>query len=550
MGFHGQVVTIPLGQGGLHSDDPETSIPISDLILAKNVQLGAGLIEKDFGSKPFNQSLLGASISAAAVRAFYDWWPNDSLQLVIAVDGNGRVWMMPDGYNQTLIDGAGTAACPTLLNPSRQIHMVAGGSESIGRPRKLFILTGLDVPQVLSGVLALNANGSRRSAISGPAADWSGSNQPSFMLPHRGRMLALGNANDPHRVYVSDDDSHEDFTQGVSYPVYPGEGEKLFSALSYKDVVYLFKYPKGVYYIDDSNPNVEQWTIGKISESFGAASAHPACEIINDLLVANATGSITSLSATAAFGNVKAGDVLNNLRVEQYMRRTTSPNGNLDRWALFYEDKKKAYFTYRSSGGSNNDRILILDMSGGPNVPARVTWSEKDQPNCLGLVKDIYGVPRPFYGTESGYIMSMEEMDREVNGAAFRGEFQLPHLDFAAGDPARSETKKIFKFLELTFEPTGRWNVYIETYVDGKLVQTIPYQVSKGAVLGDFNLGRSRLTDRTPRSIMKKLYGSGRRISFRVYNEGYRENYRLLSLKVYFKYAGQSQDESGEDAEA
>lgn len=529
--FNGQVATIPLGLGGLHTDDPQTVIPHTDLVLANNVSLGTGLIEKDPGSKKYNRAAI-----AGGVKAIFDWWPNDVTQRLIAISGAGRVYKLPDIFTQTEIRAAGAA--PALLSPNNQTHLLACGMESANRPKKLFVFTGKDPVQVISG------DGSTRSNLALPAADWSGSNQPSFAFLHRNRVVALGNPNDPHRIYISDDDDHESFSAGgATYPVYPGQGDRLFSGFVFKGRAFLFKYPQGVYYIDDSaGADPAQWAIREISASFGVASAHPAIEILNDALIANSTGSISSLAATNAFGDVEAGDVLSVLRNESYMRKTTSPQGNLDRHAIYYGDKKRALFTYRSAGSSRNDRILTIDFSQQNNP--RVTWSSKDQPTCLSLFKDVYGVQRPAYGSDDGFVYLMDQADRDVGGLAYSGEFQTPHLDFSNGDATLAERNKLFKFLELTFEPTGRWPVNVEIIIDGKISQTIQFQVSYGPVLGDFRMNRDRLSARVPRSTMKKIAGEGRRISFRVYGNGYRQDFRLTSLRVYYKLSGLKQKSS------
>jgi hypothetical protein len=531
MGFEGQIATIQCGIGGLHTDDPHTIIPISNLVRANNVALRNGLIEKEPGSRRFNATAFGGGVYAA-----FDWWPDDVTQRLIAVTGAGRVYKMPDYLTQTEITAAGTA--PSTLSPSTQTHIMSCGQESAGRAKKFMIFTGKNPVQVVSG------DGSTRTDLASPTADWAGSHQPSFGFMHRGRVIAMGNANNPHGIYISDDDDHENFaTGGAQYSVYPGEGERLFSGFVYKGRAFLLKYPRGVYFIDDTNPNVTQWYIQKVSSTFGAASAHPAIEVLNDLLCANITGSITSLNATQAFGDVESGDILSRMRCEDFMRKTTSPSGNLDRHALYYEDRKLGLFTYRSAGGMKNDRIMYVDfsMEGNP----RVTWSTKDQANCLALMKDVYGVPRPIYGADDGYIYQMDQNDRDVGGSAYTAEFMTPDLDFGQSGPGLADQNKLYKFLELTFESCGRWNAYVEVFIDGKSVETIAFPMSHGPVLGTFRVGKDRVGGRTLHACMKPLHGMGRRIAFRVYNGGYRENFKIASIRVYYRLSGQQQQPRG-----
>jgi len=530
MAYNGPIAIIPLGLGGLNTDDSQIAAPLTSLITAKNCWMVNGLIEKEPGSRRYN-----ATGFDSGVRAVYDWWPDEVTQRLIVVTASGKVWKMKDQFAATEITASGSA--PALLTPGFQTHILACGSESAGRTRKLFIYTGKDPVQVISGDDDIRTN------LALPPVDWSGTNQPSFGFVHRSRIISLGNSNNRHQIYISDDDNHENYlTDAAQYAVYPGVSERLFTGFVYKNRAFLGKYPSKLYYIDDGNPNILSWGIGVAHESFGVASPHAAVEVLDDLLVANATGSITSLNATQSFGDVEAGDVLANLKNESYMRKTTSPNGTLDRHAIYYSNKKLAMFTYRSAGGVTNDRILYIDAT-TPSSP-KVHWSEKDQPNVLALRKDEFSIERPIYGSEDGYVYLMDQPDRDVGGSAYRMEFQTPHFDFAGGDPVKAEGNKIYQFLEVVFEPTGRWNAYIEVFIDGKYIETIPFKVSRGPVLRDFKLSRDRLTQRIPVSVTKPLHGMGRRISFKVYNEGYRENIRVTKLQVYYKYSGQQQ--SGE----
>lgn len=556
--FHGNVVTIPLGQRGLRSDDPQTALSVADLILANDVLCRNGMIEKAPGSAAYNFYPLGDGAgNVKGISAFFDFWPTDSAQRIICLTTDGKTRRLIDPYNSSEITGTSPAA----LTSVNQAHFMSCGIESINRSRKLLLFNGRDNVQVISG------DATTRSSIRLPALDWSGTNQPSFGILHKGRVIAFGNANNPHGIYISSASDHEDFqslTDAAQYPVYPGEGERLFTAFEYKGRIFLGKYPRGVYYIDDSNPNVFEWAIIKVTDSYGMASVHAAASVLDDLLAANATGSITSLNATQAFGDVKSGDVLTNLHAEQFMRTYMSPSGTLDRWALYDADKKLVYFTYRSAGGSQNDRLMVLDVSAGE---PKVVWFTKDQPNCLGLIKDAFNVLRPAYGAADGFLYLLDRPDRAIFNSTlltpgstgissatsqftgYLSEFQTPHMDFSEGDTARAESVKIFKDLELVYVPTGRWPLFVDVFIDGLFVETISFKVAAGPVLGDFSLNRDRLGAGVPRSIKKPLHGKGRRISFRCYNSGERHNFKACALRVYFKYAGQQQSSQTGGAE-
>ncbi len=334
--YQGSIAIIPLGTGGLRSDDPQTAFSPSDLILANNVQLGLGMIEKEAGSIRYNSTVV-----PGGVKAVHDWWPDAQTQRLILVGGNGKIYKMTN--YKTLIEVTPTGAAPATIGVTNQIHIFTGGMESEGNPKKIFVFNGKDPPQVITG------DQNTRHNIGTPALDWGVANQPSFGFIHGTRIIALGGEGSPYRFYVSTDSDHENFTglNSASYSVYPGEGDRLFSGIDYKGRAFLFKYPLGVYYIDDSaGGDITTWIPQKLTAASGVASAHPAVQVLDDLLIANSTGSITSFAATQAFGDIKAGDILTNLRAEQFMRDNMSPSGTLDRWAAYYEDKTTGFFTW------------------------------------------------------------------------------------------------------------------------------------------------------------------------------------------------------------
>jgi hypothetical protein len=533
--YTGQGFSIPVGQSGLRTDDAQNRIPPTALILANNVVLRNGLVERDLGSRRWNTSAL-----SSALVGHYDFWPDDITQRQIVVTRDGLVRKFSDPETSVVVTPTGGA--PTSLSVSDPPVLVAGGGEAVGRPRKLFIMTGNSPIQVLSGDATTRAN------ITTASSDWTTS-YPTGGVLHAGRLCVFGNRNDPHRLYMSDPDDHEKFTGGtsLSFSIFPGEGEGLFSAYVFKGRLFMFKYPSGAYFLDDSDPDTTNWSIRKLSGSFGAASRHCAIEALNDAIVANSTGSLTSMSATNAFGDITSGDVLKALKCESYMRQNMSRTETRERFALYYEDQKQALFTYRSSSGVLNDSILVLDFK---EQEPRVTWNTKDQPNFLSTMKDTLRIRRPVYGAEDGYLYVMDRQDRDVAGNAFTSTFQTPHMDFGFADPGVAEKMKLFDFLEVTFEETGNWDLSVDVFIDREFVETLSFRLTKGGYLGTttssgtFPLGPTGNAEAIGGAIQSQrrpLHGTGRRISLKCYNSGLRQNFKIAQLTVYFRVAAETQ---------
>lgn len=523
MGYKGQSFTVPMGVEGLSTDDNQGRIPFTSLIRAKNISLIKGVVEKEPGSRRWNLFQLPAGIAG-----LFDWFPSSTVQRQIVVTKDGVVRRFLDAEASTIVTASGSAPT-TLTGITNQVTLVAGGSELAGRERKLFVFSQANPIQVISGDATIRTN------IATPTADWS-MIQPTYGLIHRGRLVVLAG----HRMYLSTADDHENFTGSGSlqFSVFPGDGEALMSGYVFRGRLFLFKGPTGVYFLDDQDPDPLNWGVKKLSSTFGAASPHAPVAVLNDLYVANSTGSVTSLTAAQEFGDINSGDILRLLRNEGFMRDTTSQAGTQDRHSIYYENKKLAMFTYRSAGGIMNDRIMYIDYN---LQNPRVTWSTKDQANCLAMKKDSLGIERPIYGAEDGYIYEMDREDREVNGVGYMGEFQTPHMDFGSNDPGLAEKNKLYDFLEVTFEETGNWDLLIDVFVDREYTETINFTLTKDSFLNNFYLNQDSSVGRMSQSFRIPLHGSGRRISLRCYNSGVRQNFKIAALTVYFRLAGEAQ---------
>lgn len=533
--YRGQITHVPLGQTGVYTDDSQTITPPQGVIRAENVEIKNGFIEKATGSRRWNSAAL-----PSGVAAFFDWWPSEGIQRTIVVTKDGRVWRFTDPNTVAEVLPTGTA--PTLLKVTIPPVLLSCGNEESNNPRKLFIMTGNDPIQVIT------ADGITRSDIALPALDWSLNNQPYFAIVFLNRLWAFGNQNFPHLLYASSVTDHEDFqTLGdvLQANVFPGESERLITASTYKGRLMCFKYPFGYYFIDTTDPTAP--IPQKLGDSFGASSQQSTLQVIDDLWIGNSTGTISSLSATNALGGLQQDDVVKDMKCYRYLAENTSPRNNSDQRALWYEAKKLVYLTYHSPSGMLTDRIFVIDFQSGSPRPSLDT---KDQPNCMGLVKDYRLVQRPFYGAEDGYLYEMDHADRSVggngvnnaNGDAYEMLVQTPYLDFGFIDPRYAETTKNFDFLELTFEPTGRWSVSADIFVDNNFVETRTFDLSQSDVLDkNFKLDKSRLSGPGLRSSRIPIHGHGRRISVVLRQDGLKQNVKINGLTYYYRLAGQQQ---------
>jgi hypothetical protein len=517
MAYKGQKIALPLGNVGLITDKAHSDMPPGALVVARNVIFDGTRVLKSPGSKLYNSTPLDG-----AVVGVYDWFPNAITQRLIAVTRSGSIYR--DTGNGEF--SSNTPIKTGLATPGNQTFFVTGGTELTARSRKLFIFTGANQVQVIT------ADGTTVSDISKPAADWS-TFYPRAGIIHKGRLWTFGSDNAPHRLYASDPEDHEDFTsaQLLTFDVFPGDGTRIAAFVVYQEHLFIFKDGQGAYVLDDTDPDVTKWTINKLQSSFGVASSHSVMQILNDLIMKNETGSLTSLAASDKFGDVESADLLSALRNEGYMKENTSRDGNADTHALYYPDKKQGLITYRSPGAFFNDRLLIIDFN---EENARVSWEDKDQITCLALRKDpSFNVAKPMYGNEEGNILLYDIDLRSVDGAAYTGEIETPWIDFGFADQALAGAHKLFDALELVFEIEGTWTVEVTVKIDGQYQQAITYEQYLGHGLDSFILDSTALDDLLtdgdePQYRRRRLLGSGRRIKLNIKNSGNGERFTLV----------------------
>lgn len=517
MSYVGMIVSIPMGQYGLLTDRPPQDIPPGALIEAKNITLTRNLVQKAPGTLIYNS----ANVLSDKIVALFDWWPETHLQRLIAATADGKIYR--DTGDSTFNSATAIAEDLGTLNPNSMF--VEGGNESQGEPKKLFFFSnGIRQVQILSG------DGITFSEISNPAADWVSPNFPTVGLVHRNRLWAFRG----QRAYGSDTADHEQFTSNfITQSIFPGEGGNILGAVVFRGRLFAFKEGDFIYYLEESDSDSTNWYWKKLSSSFGLSGPNAIIEALNDLVAGNGTGSITSYAATDTFGDIESADIMRLMEVEQYVRSRFSKSGINEMHTAYYAEKKQAFFTYRSTYKIDNDMFLVVDLN--KQQPRMSTWI-KGSPVCLATRKNINNIQVPIYGDPDGYVHLMDYEDRLEGAAAYEGAFQTSHMDFRQSDPTLANKQKHFDFLWLEYVEEGNFNVSIDVIIDGKFIETLtlPMQ-AQGDYLDEFDLDQDYLAYRTTQSDPIPLKGTGRRISFRVYNSGSNQSFQIASLSVGFR---------------
>lgn len=381
----------------------------------------------------------------------------------------------------------------------RRGRFVVGGKENAALPRKLFYFNGVDPVQVLPG------DSTTAAPIAKPAADWGttqdASKQPINGIVHADCLWAFGNLNDPHRVYASTPDNHEDFTTtaapaqpSINFRIASNVGQRLYGAAQFQGVLYLWKYPEGLFYVDDTPSDRLQWTYRIRSMALGCApSPYAVLATDDDVIFCDSQGHFHLLSAVATLGGTRDSDITRALGLHVWTDQNVNV-ATLDRLVSVYDgDTKTAWFGLQSlqatGAGGNNDLVIRWDFSlvasGGP---LRMTTARCWTPNALCLKRRGFTGHRNVLIAETGnaWFLQQSQYGERINRDVINGVDQsmgiattvtLPELDYGDTAPPARPRRKAFRAMELIAQQTNNDNhpVTATVMVDGVYRQTLRY---------------------------------------------------------------------------
>ena len=286
-------------------------------------------------------------------------------------------------------------------------RFIIGGKEVATNLRKLFFLNAVDPVQVVPGDATYGA------AIAKPALDWGTvrdpTKQPINGIVHSGpagqdSLIIFGNLNDPHRIYLSVPADHEDFqtttlgsSSTMSMRLASHIGRRLYGAAEFQGVLYFWKYPAGIFYLDDTVTDRTQWGYRIRSTALGCApSPHAVLATDDDVIFCDPQGHFHLLSAVATLGGTRDSDITRALGLHSWTHDTVDMKALNTLVSSYDPQTKTAWFGLRSlqappNNPGDNDLVIRWDLtqmsSGG--VP-RMTTSRVWTPNSLCIKQRNY----------------------------------------------------------------------------------------------------------------------------------------------------------------
>jgi hypothetical protein len=515
--YTGLIAEIPVGFDGMTGTKNVSQAKPTELLVARNVTYENGTVQKEGGADKYNATAISGGPS---ILGGHDWWPDPSVQRMIVFCSDGKVYK-----------DSGSGTFPTVVGTGFNTNEVVPvffecGKESAAGNRKLVFITGKDAPKFISG----DAN--TFSSFTSVPADWSGSQQPVTATMHEGRAwYALG-----HRLYYSSTADHTDVNGAGSgvMAVFPGEGSEIRAIASYKGILVVWKYPRGVYIVDTSDPVLANWRVTRVSGAVGIAGPRAWTALDDDLTWVDESGNIQLLSAVQRFGSVAP----RNLSQEALMRPFIETYLSLTRLkyvqAVYYEAKRQAHFAWSRSGSSTNDSRLVIDFLRLDRP--RFRFSDRDVAQSIWMRLDSTNIARPVIGDDAGFVWLLDRDSRAKGGLGYQGEFQTPPDDLSRIDPALATKRKNGDFLELVVEPKGNWNLSVDILWDGTIKQTVVFNMgTTGAAIGSFVLGTDLLGGDQILNKKKRIVGSGTRFSIIGRNGSAGEDFSVARAYLYFR---------------
>lgn len=331
---------------------------------------------------------------------------------------------------------------------------------------------------------------------------------PRWGFIHRGRMFTGGQKDHPYGIYTSLIDNHSNFLDSgaLYFEVYPGEGDLIVGGISWRDKAYVWKYPRGIYVLDDSSLDVADWGWKRVSRFVGGISQASIIEADDEVYFASPDAYLHTLSAVQEHGDVRSSAV-KGLALGPYLRDSTDfsklptvawnsfvsyplPQG------VYYPTKRKVLFAFSanpnvlSAQSKPVNKVLIgldihrTDRSQGV-LDLQVTVETRDEYESLTIYRDpTTSEPILLAGASNGYIYKLDQSARTKDSAGYMGSFATKEFYLYPNGMQNANMRE----LEILFAPGSSNNsIVIKVYQDGTLAgtKTLTDSVRKMRLYGD-----------------------------------------------------------------
>ena len=345
----------------------------------------------------------------------------------------------------------------------------------------------VDVPKSWDGTTAQNLAGSPPNF--------------AFVVEHKNRLWAAGDAANPSKVYYSAFLNPEDWTGAGSgeISVSPDDGDVITGLISHQNELWVFKGPRkgSIHRISGAAPTGDDpFSLKLFQRGVGAVGHNTIFRFGDDVGFMWSDGSVTSLNATDAFGDFRAAAL--SRPIQKFIRERVVFNRLKHAWAVNDSDEGRVLFAVPVDTSQQPNLILSMDYRFD-----NVRWSKwpSFSDTCVSIASVIDSTANDrrliMGGGTDGFVRKYGQSTRSIDGStAINFKVTLPHLTY--GIPIQ---EKIITGGSIGFQPKNTGTVTFGWTRDNNAQQTQSVAQGGAAALGSFvldtdTLGGSRFVDR------------------------------------------------------
>lgn len=327
---------------------------------------------------------------------------------------------------------------------------------------------------------------------------------------------------------------------GLDFGVGVGVGERLWAGASHKGMLFLWKYPRGVYWLDDSDVNTAGWRIRQVTDSIGCApTPHAVLQLDDGFIFMAPDGSFYYLEATTQ-GGITVRSLSESMQLDYYIEQNVNKAALANTISVWYPRRRMAIFIVPKINESLPTLRFMFDFrrieqTGLP----RFSVSDRDTATAIMTRRNpSTNVATPFFGDDLGNVYEMEQVAWNKNDAAYSSYFRTPNDDFSAVEPELANYNKIYRFIALEYIPSVASTLTLDLFVDGGQKQPIPVAlIAAGTGLGTFTLDTHTLAADDNLVAVEKLLnvGEGRRISVKGTSAAKNEGFNLTNIYIGYQ---------------
>ena len=523
------------GMQGFDGSANEFRMNPFSLKVANDIRFRGLAIIKSPGMTLFDS---GAVTATPNCLAGIDWRPTGAIQRTVTVWDNGKAYS-----DKTIAGDIDSTTLITGLTYTSPVVLVEAGQQAIGGDKELYIFAANNTPYKLI------ADGSTASAISNISPDWtSAANMPYAGTYHDFYLVAWGGANARHNLYFSTLEDNSDFLTNLPpvVTVAGGQGDEVRAALSLlPSRLYVWKYPVGLYWVDTTNIVNFITPIHTVRTDVGGAGPNAVCRVGSDVWFIAANGHVYSLTAAINSEDLIDADVSADLKLTRWIEQNISL-ARIKSARIHYDDTlKEVHVYYTKAGGNHNNVGFIINLE-IPNKP-RVSFETRGAYfEAVWRRLSSTNVMETLSGGEGGLIYRINQEGRNLNGIAYKGEFQFPQNTLASPtsqDPEgtnTSEPNKLFLWLDVSVIPTGNYNLIIDVYIDGAYTETLDVDLGTSPATFDASTWDNAVFAQAEGVLQRriKMHGRGRSISLLCRNSGLNEDFAISEIVLHYKLLG------------